>query len=70
MPRYFFSLENGHQITAPEGDELADDDAARAEARLIASDLGRNCGDIGSLHIVVRRADRSIVEDVPLQRGP
>ena len=43
MPRYFFNLrygrESGKLAVDPEGDELADDEAARQHALQIARDL-------------------------------
>ena len=39
MPRYFFSTANGHFIKDDEGDMLPDDDAARAMAVDILSEI-------------------------------
>lgn len=39
MPRYFFSTANGHYINDEEGDLLSDDDAAKAMAVDILSEL-------------------------------
>lgn len=41
MPCYFFHAENGHRITADEGEEFPDDSAALLEAEIIARDLFR-----------------------------
>jgi hypothetical protein len=70
MPRYFFSLENGNPVSEEEGEELADDKAAWAEAAEIAHDLARNRENIGSFRIVVRSADGRIVCEVPLKITP
>ena len=63
MARYYFSLENGHPLGDPLGEELPDDEAARAAAEKIAIDLARNNCNPGSLCIVVRdRKNRKVGE--------
>jgi hypothetical protein len=58
MPRYFFHTRNGEEFPDEEGTELADDDAARAEAIVTAGsvlrDLGRKfwSGQDWSMHVV------------------
>lgn len=39
MPRYFFHVENGHRIGDEEGEELADDEAARSAGVQILAEL-------------------------------
>jgi hypothetical protein len=64
MARYYFSLENGHPLGDPLGEELPDDQAARAAAEKIATDLARNNLNLGSLRIVVRNRENRRVGEV------
>jgi hypothetical protein len=66
MARYYFSLENGHPIGDPLGEELPDDEAARAAAEEIATDLAHNQRNPGSLRIVVRDGENRSVGEVSL----
>jgi hypothetical protein len=63
MARYYFSLEDGHPLGDPFGEDLPDDEAALAEARKVAADLARNNRSLGALRIVVRdRENRKVGE--------
>ena len=66
MARYYFSLENGHPVGDPLGEELPDDEAARAAAEKIAHDLARNNCNPGTLRIVVRDRENRRVGEVSL----
>jgi hypothetical protein len=44
MPRYFFHVRDGHDMPDDTGTELPDDDAARAEAVVLAGSLLRDLG--------------------------
>ena len=67
MARYYFSLADGHPLGDPLGKELPDDEAARAAAREIATDLARNNRDSGALRIVVRDRENRNVGEVSLR---
>lgn len=63
MPRYYFSLEDGHPLGDPLGEDLPDDEAALAAAREIATELAQNNRNPGDLRIVVRdRENRNLGE--------
>ena len=66
MARYYFSLEDGHPIGAPIGENLPDEKAALAAAWEIAADLARNNGNLGHLRIVVRDRENRRVGEVSL----
>ena len=65
MPRYYFTLASGMQDD--EGTELADDDAARNEANLIAGDLARNARPTKDERVIVTREDGSLVHEANLR---
>lgn len=67
MPRYFFSLEDGSKLSEDEGEDLADDEAARAVALEIARDLARNKRNPGDLRVVVKTAEGTVVGEVCLK---
>ncbi len=58
MPRYFFDVRDATEIPDDIGTELADEDAARAEAVVFAgrllADLGRKFWDSGDWRLSVR----------------
>ena len=64
MPRYFFSLDVPG-AGDPEGEELADDTAAIAEAQLIASDLSRE--RTFYKRILVMNEKNEIIHEEPIQ---
>ena len=66
MARYYFSLEDGHPIGDPIGENLPDEKTALAAAREIAADLARNNGNLGHLRIVVRDRENRRVGEVSL----
>ena len=66
MSRYYFSLEDGHPLADPRGEDLPDDEAALAAARRIARDLARNNRNPGDLRIVVRDRDNRNVGEASL----
>jgi hypothetical protein len=66
IPRYYFSVENGHRVKAGDGEELAYDEAACAKAQLVARDLAKNKRGIRSLRVVVRGADDKVVCEAQL----
>jgi hypothetical protein len=66
MARYYFSLEDGHPLGDPLGEDLPDDEAARAAALQIANDLARNQRSLGALRIVVRDRENRNVGEVTL----
>ena len=66
MARYYFSLEDGHPIGDPIGENLPDENTALAAAREIAADLARNNGNLGHLRIVVRDRENRRVGEVSL----
>ena len=70
MARYYFSLEDGHPLGDPLGEELQDDEAARAAAEKIATDLAHNNCNPGSLRIVVRDRENRRVGEVSLMAPP
>lgn len=68
MPRYFFSTANGHYITDDEGDLLPDDDAARAMAVDILSEIlpsqRQQLSDGGQYTVVVAAEDHSDIYEI------
>jgi len=70
MARYYFSLENGHPLGDPLGEELPDDQAARAAAEKMATDLARNNCNPGALRVVVRDRENRRVGEVSLMAAP
>jgi hypothetical protein len=69
MPWYYFSLENGDCVAAPEGEELPDDSAALQQAKLIARDFARNNTAPGGLRVVTRNDAGDEIGEVPLARS-
>jgi hypothetical protein len=66
MPRYQFHVENGERLTADEWEELPNDDAARAEAELVAKELSNTVtGSRG--RIIVTNESGAKVAGVPLE---
>ena len=69
MARYYFSLEDGHPLGDPLGEDLPDNKAALATARKIATDLARSNCSSGALRIVVRDRENRKVGEVSLMAG-
>jgi hypothetical protein len=67
MPWYYFSLENGDCVAAPEGEQFADDRAAAQHAKQIARDFARNDTAPGRLRIKVRNEAGDEIAEAPLQ---
>jgi hypothetical protein len=65
MPRYFFHLENGHRISADEGDDFPDDASALAAAQEVAKDFAKNRSG-NKLRIIVTNEAGAVVTEVPL----
>jgi hypothetical protein len=70
MPRYFFSVEDGRKISEDEGEDLANDEAARATGLEIARDLTKNNDNPSDLRVVIRRDDGTVVCEIPLKKPP
>jgi hypothetical protein len=66
MARYYFSLEDGHPIGDPLGENFPDEKTALAAAREIAADLARHNGNPGHLRIVVRDRENRRIGEVSL----
>ena len=66
MPLYFFSLEDGRKLSDDIGEDLADDEAARAAGLQVARELAHAKANPGDLRVVVRSADQSVVCEVQL----
>jgi hypothetical protein len=69
MARYYFSLEDGHPLSDPRGEDLADDQAALAAAHRIARDLARTNRNPGELRIVVRDGENRNVGEASLMEA-
>jgi Domain of unknown function (DUF6894) len=67
MPRYFFHL-HGSGARDLEGQEFADDEAARQEARAVARDLSQNRNPASDERVVVTDADGKVIHEEPLFR--
>ena len=70
MPRYFFSLEGGVPVPVTDPDateDLANNQAAMDQAKLIAKDLARSRAARDNLRVVVRNEAGEEIGDVPLQ---
>jgi Domain of unknown function (DUF6894) len=67
MPRYFFHL-HGSGARDLEGQDFADDEAARQEARAVARDLAQNRTPASDERIVVTDADGKLIHEEPLFR--
>ncbi len=67
MPRYFFHL-HGSGARDTEGQELADDQAARAEARAVARELSQNKSPATDEKLVVTNANGKVIHEEPLFR--
>jgi hypothetical protein len=65
MPRYFFHL-HGSGVRDAEGEEFANDEAAREEAKLVARDLSRNKTVTTHERLIVTDADGKIIHEEPL----
>jgi hypothetical protein len=70
MARYFFSLEDGSKLSEEEGEDLANDEAAREVGWEIARDLARNHSNPDDLRVVVRTGDGTVVCEVSLKDAP
>jgi hypothetical protein len=70
MARYFFSLEDGSKLAEDEGEDLANDEAAREVGLEIARDLARNHRNPDDLRVVVRTDDGAVVCEVSLKDAP
>jgi hypothetical protein len=68
MPRYFFSTANGHFINDEEGDILPDDDAARAMAVDILSEIlpsqRHQLKEGGRYSVLVATADHADIYEI------
>jgi len=67
MPRYFFHL-HGSGARDLEGQDFADDEAARQEARAVARDLAQNRNPASDERIVVTDAAGKVIHEEPLFR--
>ena len=67
MPRYFFHLK-GSGATDTEGQDFADDDAARQEAVAVARELSRNRTVSTNERLVVTNANGEIIHEEALER--
>ena len=67
MPRYYFHL-HGSGARDLEGQEFADDESARQEARAVARDLSQNRNPASDERIVVTDADGKVIHEEPLFR--
>jgi hypothetical protein len=67
--RYFFHLQNGKRISDREGNEFPDDNAAMAEAAIVAKELGRHRPDAVAWRLVVTNLAGERVGDVALSTG-
>jgi hypothetical protein len=65
MPRYFFHL-HGSQPKDTEGQEFANDDAAREEAVAVAQELSRNRHTSAKERLVVTNAQGEVIHEEPL----
>ena len=70
MARYFFSLEDGRNLSEIEGEDLASDEVARDVGLEIARDLARNHRNPDDLRVVVRTGDGAVVCEVSLKAAP
>jgi hypothetical protein len=66
MPRYKFHVENGEPLSANEWEELPNDDAARAEAEMIAKDLSNSLTSENHRRIIVTNETGEQIAEVPL----
>ena len=64
MPRYFFHL-HGSGARDTEGQEFANDEAARDEARAVARDLSRNRPVQTDERLIVTDADGRVIHEEP-----
>ncbi|MGA7251649.1 MAG: hypothetical protein WCC54_02705 [Pseudolabrys sp.] len=67
MPRYFFHL-HGSGARDTDGQDFANDDAAREEARAVATDLSRNRTPTTDERLIVTDADGQVIHEEPLFR--
>ena len=67
MPRYYFHL-HGSGARDLEGQDFADDEAARQEARAVARDLAQNRNPASDERIVVTDAAGKVIHEEPLFR--
>jgi hypothetical protein len=70
MAQYFFCLEDGCKLSEDDGEDLADDEAARKVGLEIARDLARNNGNPDDLRVVVRTGDGTVVCAISLKDAP
>jgi hypothetical protein len=67
MPRYYFHL-HGSGARDLEGQDFADDEAARQEARAVARDLAQNRNPASDERVVVTDAAGKVIHEEPLFR--
>jgi Domain of unknown function (DUF6894) len=67
MPRYFFHL-HGSGARDLEGQDFADDESARQEARAVARDLAQNRNPASEERVVVTDAAGKVIHEEPLFR--
>jgi hypothetical protein len=67
MPRYFFHL-HGSGARDTEGQEFANDEAAREEARIVARELSQNKFPTTDERLVVTNAEGKVIHEEPLFR--
>jgi len=65
MPRYYFHLR-GSGARDTDGQELPNDEAARAEAIAVARDLAKNKTSATDEHVVVTDANGKVIHEEPL----
>jgi uncharacterized protein DUF6894 len=65
MPRYFFHL-HGSGARDTEGQDFANDEAAREEARVVARELSQNKFPTTDARLIVTNADGTVIHEEPL----
>ena len=68
MPQYFFHL-HGSGARDTDGQELPNDEAARAEAKAVAADLSRNRNVTTNERLLVTDAHGRVIHEEPLFQG-
>ena len=71
MPHYYFDIKDGHGLVDPSGSEFKNDDAAIAQAKVIAIGVSLDKPAVDpKRRISVLNADRDEISTVPVYSRP
>jgi hypothetical protein len=71
MPHYYFDIKDGHRLVDPSGSEFKNDDAAIANAKVLAIGVSLDQPAVDpERHIAVLNGSRQQISSVPVYSKP